>query len=64
MRDYELLYIINPNFEQDRLNKVMENVSNNKYRPVVDSIFNFKDIKKAHERIENGINLGKVVLSI
>ena len=27
MRDYELLYIINPNFEQDRLNKVMENVS-------------------------------------
>ena len=27
MRYYELLYIINPNFEQDRLNKVMENVS-------------------------------------
>ena len=27
MRYYELLYIINPNFEQDRLNKVMEDVS-------------------------------------
>ena len=27
MRYYELLYIINPNFEQDRLNKVMEKVS-------------------------------------
>ena len=27
MREYELLYIINPNFEQDRLNKVVENVS-------------------------------------
>ena len=27
MRYYEILYIVNPNFEQDRLNKVMENVS-------------------------------------
>ena len=48
----------------DSFKRVMKNISNNKYRPVIDSIFNFKDIKKAHERIENGLNLGKVVLSI
>ena len=48
----------------DSFKKVMNKVSKNKYKPVVDSIFSFKDIKKAHERIENGLNLGKVVLSI
>ena len=42
----------------------MDKVLNRRYKPVIDSIFNFKDIKKAHERIENGLNLGKVVLSI
>ena len=48
----------------DSFEKVMKNISKNKYRPIIDSVFKFKDIKKAHERVENGLNLGKVVLSI
>ena len=48
----------------DSFEKVIKNISKNKYRPIIDSVFKFKDIKKAHERVENGLNLGKVVLSI
>ena len=48
----------------DSFKKIMENISKNKYKPIIDSIFNFKDIKKAHERVEKGLNLGKVVLAL
>lgn len=32
--------------------------------PLIDQVFDFKDVAKAHERMENNLNLGKVVLRL
>jgi len=41
-----------------------ELVSSGRARPVVDSVFPLEDIRAAHERLEAGEQLGKIVLSI
>ena len=41
---------------------VMTNINNKKYKPFVDKVYNFNDIKDAHQRIENREHIGKVVL--
>ena len=41
---------------------VMMNINNKKYKPFVDKVYNFNDIKNAHQRIENREHIGKVVL--
>lgn len=33
-------------------------------KPVIDSVFLFSDVKKAHERMENNLNVGKIILQI
>ena len=45
-------------------NKVLEKINNQKYKPMIDSIFPASDIISAHQKIENRENLGKVVLEI
>jgi putative PIG3 family NAD(P)H quinone oxidoreductase len=33
-------------------------------RPIVDSVFDWHDVAKAHERMESNLNLGKIVLEV
>jgi len=42
--------------------EVMRNINNQLYKPFVDKIFTFNDIKAAHSYIENRQQMGKVVL--
>ena len=48
----------------DTFEKVQQKIKQNIYTPFVDQIYSLKDIKKAHKRIENRQNLGKVVISL
>tara|TARA_Y100000590_G_C15685535_1_gene1001479 strand:- start:778 stop:1800 length:1023 start_codon:yes stop_codon:yes gene_type:complete len=41
---------------------VMRNIDNNIYKPFIDKVYNFNDIKIAHERMENRKNFGKIIL--
>ena len=45
-------------------NKVLQKISNKEYFPMIDTIFCASDIQRAHQRIENRKNLGKVVLDL
>ena len=45
-------------------NKVLKKISEQKYRPMIDSIFPASDVILAHQKIENRENIGKVVLEI
>ena len=45
-------------------NKVLEKIEDERYKPMVDSIFPALEIASAHQRIENRENIGKVVLEI
>jgi putative PIG3 family NAD(P)H quinone oxidoreductase len=38
--------------------------ANNTLRPIVDSVFEMKDVRLAHERMERNENVGKIVLQI
>ena len=42
--------------------EVMSKINNKKYNPMVDKIFAMKDIRDAHEYMENRQQSGKVVL--
>ena len=42
--------------------EVNKKINDKKYNPFIDEVFKFKDIKKAHLRIENRKHLGKVIL--
>ena len=44
--------------------KVMHKISEKKYIPIIDKVINIKDVHYAHDRLENGNNLGKIVLNI
>ena len=44
--------------------KVQEKIAKNIYTPFVDKIYSMSDIKKAHKRIEDRQNLGKVVIAL
>jgi putative PIG3 family NAD(P)H quinone oxidoreductase len=37
---------------------------NGSLKPVIDSIYSFDEVNKAHERMENNLNIGKLVLSM
>ena len=43
-------------------NKVLEKISEQKYRPMIDSIFPASDVILAHQKLENRKNLGKVII--
>ena len=42
------------------VNKLIET---EKLKPVVDKIYNYSDIKYAHERLEAGEQFGKIIIS-
>jgi putative PIG3 family NAD(P)H quinone oxidoreductase len=42
---------------------VLPLLSSGRIRPVVDSVFPFSDIRKAHERMEQNLSFGKIVLT-
>ena len=46
----------------DAFYEMMDNVNNKKYKPIVDKIFSFEEIRDAHLYIENRKQMGKVVL--
>ena len=48
----------------DTFRIIQKKIKNKIYRPFVDRVYPISDIKKAHQRIEDRKNLGKVVLSI
>ena len=41
---------------------VMDKINSGKFKPFVDRVFSFDEIQAAHERIENGEQIGKIVL--
>jgi NADPH:quinone reductase-like Zn-dependent oxidoreductase len=43
-------------------NKVMNKISEKKYTPIIDKIFPMKDIRLAHEYIEERQQMGKVIV--
>ena len=44
-------------------NAAMNKINNNKYRPCIDKIFSFKEVKLAHQRMEDRKHLGKIILT-
>ena len=46
----------------DSFINVMNKIENKKYKPFVDKIFSFNDIKKAHLYMEESKQKGKIVL--
>ena len=45
-------------------NEVLDKISNEKYKPMIDSIFPASEVVLAHKKIESRNNIGKVVLEI
>jgi len=43
-------------------NEVMNNINNHLYKPFVDKVFTFNEIKEAHNYIEKRMQMGKIVL--
>ena len=46
----------------DSFNSVMKKINDKIYKPFVDEIFSFKDIKKAHSYLEDRKQYGKIIL--
>ena len=46
----------------ESFNEVMSKIKNDIYKPFIDQIFTFKDIKKAHKYLEDSKQIGKVVV--
>ena len=46
----------------DTFDKVMLKITNNEYKPFIDKVFKFDDIKSAHLRLEDRKQFGKIVL--
>ncbi|MFC2028486.1 zinc-binding dehydrogenase [Chloroflexota bacterium] len=44
--------------------KVMGLITASKLHPAISKVFSFSEVREAHEHLETGQNLGKVVLSI
>ncbi len=49
---------------QDFASFALEKFKEKKLKPVIDSVFNWKDAAKAHEYMEENKNTGKIVLEI
>ena len=50
------------NLVESSFNEVMIKIKNGKYIPTLDKVFPMKDIRNAHEYIENRQHMGKVVM--
>ncbi|MEM9720380.1 MAG: NAD(P)-dependent alcohol dehydrogenase [Bacteroidota bacterium] len=57
-----LLVIVNSRSRD--LEWLAQQVSNNKIRPIVDSVFSLAEIRQAHERVETKRSRGKVIIRI
>lgn len=38
-------------------------ISEQKIKPIIDSVYDWKDVEKAHQRMKNNLNAGKIVLT-
>jgi len=43
--------------------KVINKINDKKYLPYIDKVYRFKDVKKAHLRMENRKHFGKIILT-
>ncbi|CRF48168.1 NADPH:quinone reductase and related Zn-dependent oxidoreductases [Helicobacter heilmannii] len=65
LRGYELFEITtNPTRLEKAKAYVYEALASQKLRPEIDRIFDFKDIAKAHDYMEEGTQIGKVLVRI
>ncbi len=46
----------------DTFDKVMSKIRNKEYKPFIDKVFKFDDVKNAHMRLEDRKQFGKIVL--
>ena len=46
----------------DQLHRKMEGVQQGHLKPVIDSVFDAKDVSKAHQHLHDAKNIGKVLL--
>ena len=46
----------------DSFNQVQIKIKEQKYKPILDKIYNYKDFKRAYNRINNREQYGKVIL--
>lgn len=49
---------------KDFINFAYDKISSGRIKPVIDKIFDWKDVVKAHKRMEENKNIGKIVLRI
>ena len=42
--------------------EIWPRIENGKIKPVIDRVFDFKDVILAHNRMESNLNIGKIVL--
>ncbi|BCZ17033.1 hypothetical protein NHP190003_03150 [Helicobacter sp. NHP19-003] len=65
MRGYQLFELTtNPTRLERAKSYVYEALASRKLRPEIDCIFDFKDIAKAHDYMEQGTQIGKVLVRI
>lgn len=43
---------------------ILPGFSSERYEPIVDSVFSWEEVEKAHQRMEANLNMGKIVLKI
>lgn len=49
---------------RDFATKILPYFKDEKIKPVVDSVYSFKEIRDAHERMESNANIGKIVIQV
>ena len=62
LRSRSLDYQINLN--SNFINFAFEKFNNQKFKPIIDKIYDWKDVAEAHEYMEANKNIGKIVLKI
>lgn len=49
---------------RDFVTRIMPGFEDGKYKAVIDSVFPWEEVAEAHRRMENNLNLGKIVLTV
>lgn len=49
---------------KDFVKNIMPGFSDGQFRPIIDSTFPWEEVSEAHRRMENNLNLGKIVLLV
>jgi len=49
---------------QDFVKNIMPKIKERKIKPVIDSVFKFEEVAKAHKYMEENKNIGKIILSL